>query len=64
MIIIKKGQKESIDKMLKRYKKKQRDTRLLKDIKSRREFEKPSTTRRKQIQRAVHKQKISQSKDN
>jgi small subunit ribosomal protein S21 len=55
MLIIKKGEKESIDKVLKRYKKKCRETRLLKDIRNRREYVKPSEVRRKQLQQAKYK---------
>tara|TARA_B100000900_G_scaffold389141_1_gene381798 strand:+ start:922 stop:1119 length:198 start_codon:yes stop_codon:yes gene_type:complete len=57
MLIIKKGEKESIDKVLKRYKKKCRETRLLKDIRARKEFIKPSTKKRKTKQKAVYQQK-------
>jgi len=55
MLIIKKGEKESIDKVLKRYKRKCRETRLLKDIRSRKEYVKPSEVRRKQLQQAKYK---------
>ncbi len=57
MLIIKKGEKESIDKVLKRYKKKCRETRLLKDIRARKEFVKPSTIKRKTKQKAIYQQK-------
>tara|TARA_B100000424_G_C22774606_1_gene416941 strand:+ start:179 stop:376 length:198 start_codon:yes stop_codon:yes gene_type:complete len=57
MLIIKKGEKESIDKVLKRFKKKCRETRLLKDIRSRQEFVKPSTKKRKIKQKAIYLQK-------
>tara|TARA_R100000657_G_C4620550_1_gene70965 strand:+ start:560 stop:757 length:198 start_codon:yes stop_codon:yes gene_type:complete len=57
MLIIKKGEKESIDKVLKRFKKKCRETRLLKDIRSRQEFVKPSTKKRKIKQKAIYIQK-------
>ena len=57
MLIIKKGEKESIDKVLKRFKKKCRETRLLKDIRSRQEFVKPSTKKRKIKQKAIYTQK-------
>jgi small subunit ribosomal protein S21 len=56
MLIIKKGEKESIDKVLKRYKKKCRETRLLKDIRARKEFVKPSILKRKTKQKAVYLQ--------
>lgn len=58
MLIIKKGEKESIDKVLKKYKRKCRETRLLKDIKARKEFVKPSETKRKQKQKAIYQQKL------
>ena len=57
MLIIKKGEKETIDKVLKRYKKKCRETRLLKDIKARQEFVKPSTIKTKTKQKAIYQQK-------
>jgi len=57
MLIIKKGEKESIDKVLKKYKRKCRETRLLKDIRARKEFVKPSETKRKQKQKAIYQQK-------
>jgi len=57
MLIIKKGDKESIDKVLKRYKKKCRETRLLKDIRARKEFVKPSIKKRKIKQKAIYQQK-------
>jgi|TARA_R110001583_G_scaffold4513_2_gene25995 small subunit ribosomal protein S21 len=57
MLIIKKGEKESIDKVLKKYKRKCRETRLLKDIRARKEFVKPSEIKRKQKQKAIYQQK-------
>ena len=57
MLIIKKGEKESIDKVLKRYKRKCRETRLLKDIRARIEFVKASEKKRKTKQKAVYLQK-------
>ena len=59
MLIIKKGEKESIDKVLKKYKRKCRETRLLKDIRARKEFVKPSEIKRKQKQKAIYQQKIN-----
>jgi len=59
MLIIKKGEKESIDKVLKKYKRKCRETRLLKDIRARKEFVKPSEIKRKQKQKAIYQQKLN-----
>ncbi len=57
MLIIKKGEKESIDKVLKKYKRKCRETHLLKDIRARKEFVKPSAAKRKQKLKAIYLQK-------
>jgi len=57
MLIIKKGEKDSIDKVLKQYKRKCRETRLLKDIRARKEFVKPSEIKRKQKLKAIYLQK-------
>ena len=59
MLIIKKGEKESIDKVLKKYKRKCRETRLLKDIRARKEFVKPSAAKRKQKLKAIYQQKLN-----
>jgi small subunit ribosomal protein S21 len=58
MIIIKKGPKDSIDKMLKKYKRKSIQYRTLKDLKERQEYEKPSSKRRKQKAAAIYREKI------
>ena len=57
MLIIKRGEKESIDKLLKKFKRKVRETQLIKSIRSRKEFVKPSTIKRKQKQKAIYNQK-------
>ena len=57
MLILKRGEKESIDKLLKRFKRKVRETRLIKDIRNGKEFVKPSEKRRKQVQKADYNQK-------
>lgn len=59
MLIINVDEKESIEKALRRYKKKVRDTKLLKDVRSRKHFEKPSVTRRAEILKAAYKEKKS-----
>ncbi|MCB0736938.1 MAG: 30S ribosomal protein S21 [Bacteroidetes bacterium] len=47
---------ESIDKALKRFKKKLEKTRVLKDYRSRKFFTKPSVERRKEILKAAFKE--------
>lgn len=57
-LIISLKENESIDKALKRFKKKFEKTGVLKELRSRTAFEKPSVTRRSQIIRAAYKQKM------
>ena len=63
MIIIKKGERESIEKMLKRYKRKTIKYGVHKKLKSLKEYEKPSTAKRKQLSHAKYKQQIQSRKD-
>jgi small subunit ribosomal protein S21 len=57
-LIISLKENESIDKALKRFKKKFEKTGVLKELRSRTSFEKPSITRRSQIIRAAYRQKM------
>ena len=56
MIIINVKENESIDKALKRFKKKFEKTGVLKELRSRTSFEKPSVSRRNQIIKAVYRE--------
>jgi len=58
MIIIKKNQKDSIDKMLKRYKRKLKRTKHIRVLRDRQQYTKPSEIKRLQKQKAIYKQKI------
>ena len=58
MIIIKRNEKESIDRMLKRYKIKQKRTKLRSQLKDRNHFTKPSQVRRLQKQKAIYIQSL------
>jgi|TARA_R110000796_G_scaffold2405_1_gene9584 small subunit ribosomal protein S21 len=58
MLIIKKGEKDSIDKVLKQYKRKVRETKLLQDIRERKEYVKPSEVKRKKKQKAIYQHKL------
>ena len=58
MIIINVKDGENIDRALKRYKQKHRRTNLVKELRSRQYFEKPSVTRRKEILKAVYKERM------
>jgi small subunit ribosomal protein S21 len=56
MIIVNVKENESIDKALKRFKKKFEKTGVLKELRSRTAFEKPSVRRRSQIIRAAYRE--------
>tara|TARA_Y100001958_G_scaffold60232_1_gene40548 strand:+ start:1122 stop:1319 length:198 start_codon:yes stop_codon:yes gene_type:complete len=58
MLKIKVRKGEKIDQALKRLKRKFRDTGVLKQLRSRQEFTKPSITRRREIQKAKYIQKL------
>jgi small subunit ribosomal protein S21 len=58
MLIINVKDNETIDRALSRYKKKVKDTQLLKEVRRRKNFEKPSITRRATVLKAVHKETI------
>ena len=56
MLIINIKENESIDKALKRFKKKFEKTGVLRELRARTSFEKPSVRRRGQVLRAVYRQ--------
>ncbi|MEM6723877.1 MAG: 30S ribosomal protein S21 [Bacteroidota bacterium] len=61
MIIIKVKEEESIDRALKRYKRKFRNTQTMKELRRRREFVKPSVKRRNETLKAIYReQKLQQ----
>ncbi|NRB64773.1 MAG: 30S ribosomal protein S21 [Saprospiraceae bacterium] len=55
MLIIDVKDGESIDRALKRYKRKYRDTKIMQEIRKRREYKKPSVTRRNEVLKAQYK---------
>lgn len=63
MIIIKKGEKDSIDRMLKRYKKKSIQYGVIKEVRERQEYEKPSSVKRKKKAKAVYHQKVNSERE-
>ncbi len=63
MIIINVKENESIDKALKRFKKKFEKTGILKEIRGRNFYEKPSITKRAEKIKAAYKEKMY-AKDN
>jgi small subunit ribosomal protein S21 len=58
MLIVNVKENESIDKALKRFKKKFEKTGILKELRARTAFEKPSVTRRTEIKKAAYIEKI------
>ena len=58
MIIVNVKENESIDKALKRFKKKFEKTGVLKEIRSRSYFEKPSVRRRNEVLRAAYREQF------
>jgi small subunit ribosomal protein S21 len=58
MLIVKIKENESIDKALKRFKKKFEKTGVLKRVRAKAYYEKPSVTRRNEKIRAIYKQNI------
>ncbi len=60
MIIVNVKENESLDRALKRFKKKFERTGVLRELRSRQAFEKPSVTRRAQRKKAIYKQALLQ----
>lgn len=58
MLIINVKENESIDKALKRFKKKFEKTGVLKELRARTAFEKPSVKRRQEVLGAAYRQKM------
>lgn len=56
MIIVQIKENESVDRALKRFKKKFERTGVLKELRRRTFFQKPSVTNRKQKEKAIYKQ--------
>lgn len=57
MLIIERKEGESIDRTLKRYKRKYRDTKIRKELRNRKEFTKPSVKRRNEVLKAKYSKK-------
>ena len=56
MLIIPIKEGENIERALKRYKKKSEKTKVMLQLRERKQFEKPSITKRQQVIRATYKQ--------
>ncbi|MBM3417516.1 MAG: 30S ribosomal protein S21 [Bacteroidetes bacterium] len=58
MLIIPIKEGENIEKALKKYKKKYEKTNVMKELRNRKEFEKPSVSRRQEVIKAAYKQRM------
>ena len=63
MISVKVKEGESVDRALKRFKKKFEKTRTLKELRARSFFQKDSVIRRKEVQKAEYKQSMKVSEE-
>ncbi|TCP23309.1 SSU ribosomal protein S21P [Tenacibaculum skagerrakense] len=64
MLIIKVKDGENIDRALKRYRRKFRDIKLMRELRDRREFTKESVRRRAEIKKAQYRERVFLSDDN
>lgn len=64
MLVIQVKENETIDKALKRFKKKFEKTGVLKQLRSRTFFEKKSISRRRTVLRAAYRQQLQQAENN
>ncbi|MDR1937752.1 MAG: 30S ribosomal protein S21 [Tannerellaceae bacterium] len=63
MIVVPLKEGENIEKALKRFKRKFEKTGIVKELRSRQAFSKPSVEKRKQTMRAVYVQQLQQSEE-
>lgn len=64
MLIIKQEKGENIERMLKRFKKKFERTKVLKDLRNRQAFTKPSVKNRETRKKAIYVQALKDSMEN
>lgn len=64
MIVINIKENESIDRALKRFKKKFEKTGVLRELRGRQHFVKPSVERREEVLRAAYRQKMQDKENN
>lgn len=63
MLIIPVKDGESIDRALKRYKRKYDRTKVIRQLRSRQQFTKPSITKRQQVIKASYKQRLKSQEE-
>ena len=64
MLIIKAKEGENIERMLKRFKRRVNETKLVRHLRDNQQFEKPSVTRRKEVVKAKYIQKLRDVDEN
>ncbi len=63
MIVVPLKEGENIEKALKKFKRKFEKTGVVKELRNRQAFEKPSVTKRKQMMRAIYVQHLHQNEE-
>lgn len=63
MLIVKLKKGENINRALKRFKVKFRNTQVIKQIRERQYFEKKSVKRRREVMNAIYKQRVSDEQE-
>lgn len=58
MLIIEVKDGESIERALRRYKRKYRNSKMIRELRKRREYKKPSVRRRNEFQKAVYREQV------
>ena len=63
MIVVPLKEGENIEKALKKFKRKFEKTGVVKELRNRQAFEKPSVAKRKQMMRAIYVQQLQQNEE-
>ena len=63
MIVVPVKEGENIEKALKKFKRKFENTGVIKELRNRQAFEKPSVVNRKKVMRAIYIQKLQQTEE-
>ncbi|TDQ30339.1 30S ribosomal protein S21 [Tenacibaculum caenipelagi] len=63
MLIIKVKKDENIDRAIKRYRRKYRNTKVLREIRERKEYTKPSASKREQLKKAQYREQFLLEKE-
>ena len=64
MLIVKVNEGESIEKALKKFKRKEQQTKLVKELRNRKEYVKSSVVRREKMKKAVYANKFRLENEN